>query len=436
MRTGQPIEKHRRRQVNAAVLAVLMLLLLGTFSGAKQTSGQAQRVFHFQSEGVVFRADFSAAAVADCSFLGASEYRVVIRPENEPINNSPWYAFQVTSEQPRAITVRLAYEGGTHRYRPKTSTNGRDWTLLSEDACRVDRKGCEAVLRLQVGPQSLWVAAQELVAGETLAQWMDSHTQLPSAVKREIGRSLQNRPIDLLEFGNRDSRRFVFILGRQHPPEVTGSLGLMQFVDTLAGDSELAARFQREFFVCVVPLANPDGVEAGHWRHNLGGVDLNRDWQGFRQPETKAIRDKILRLSQEQGRLYLFLDFHSTNQDIFYTQPDDAVTFPRDFARNWLDAIQARFPDYRVRREGTSHGGKPTSMRWVYRTFGVAAITYEWGDKTERDRIAKIASGAAEEMMRLVLDEVALERVSATRNQSRLRPPIRYSSSVFYARAK
>jgi hypothetical protein len=32
--------------------------------------------------------------------------------------------------------------------------------------------------------------------------------------------------------------------------------------------------------------ANPDGVDKGHWRLNDGGVDLNRDWGPFTQPET------------------------------------------------------------------------------------------------------------------------------------------------------
>ena len=32
---------------------------------------------------------------------------------------------------------------------------------------------------------------------------------------------------------------------------------------------------------------NPDGVDLGHWRHNANGVDLNRDWSYYNQPEIK-----------------------------------------------------------------------------------------------------------------------------------------------------
>ena len=50
---------------------------------------------------------------------------------------------------------------------------------------------------------------------------------------------------------------------------------------------------KREIRAAVVPLANPDGVEQGHWRHNAQGVDLNRDWDRFQQPETRALRDEF-----------------------------------------------------------------------------------------------------------------------------------------------
>ncbi len=369
---------------------------------AVPTSGQ---VFRFDASDLAVDTRFPAGRIADCSRIDEDEYRITIRPENAPINNSPWYAFQIRSERPRSLTIRLTYENGTHRYQPKISRDGQRWSPLDPGLCRVEKKGREAVLQIDAGPETLWIAAQELVTQKPLTQWMEGIAARRSGRKTAIGRSLSGRPIEKLEIGSPGSKRVVFLLGRQHPPEVTGSLGLMHFVETIAGESDLAGRFREEFLTVVVPLANPDGVETGYWRHSLGGVDLNRDWSSFTQPETRAIRDEIHRLARKPRQLWLFLDFHSTHQDLFYTQPDDAATFPADFAGDWLGGIQKRFPDYRVRREPTSYGGKPTSMRWVHRTFGTTAITYEWGDRTERDRIREIASGAAVEMMRLLLEK-------------------------------
>jgi len=57
------------------------------------------------------------------------------------------------------------------------------------------------------------------------------------------------------------------------------------------GDSELAREFRRRFSIIMVPLLNPDGVVLGHWRHNVNGVDLNRDGGLSRNRKHKASLD-------------------------------------------------------------------------------------------------------------------------------------------------
>ena len=49
----------------------------------------------------------------------------------------------------------------------------------------------------------------------------------------------------------------------------------------------------------------------------------------------------------------------------------------------------------------------PTSKAWAYETFGCAGITYELGYNTDRELIKKVSTGAAEEMMKLLLTEAA-----------------------------
>ena len=110
----------------------------------------------------------------------------------------------------------------------------------------------------------------------------------------EIGRSVEGRPIRALHV-NPEAPRHVLVLGRQHPPEVTGALALIPFVERLlakridacAQAEPTCALFEQHGFM-VAPNLNPDGVARGHWRHNLGGVDLNRDWGAFTQPENPS----------------------------------------------------------------------------------------------------------------------------------------------------
>ena len=178
----------------------------------------------------------------------------------------------------------------------------------------------------------------------------------------------------------------------------------MAFVEKLSSDSPLAEHFRERFLTLVVPLVNPDGLDAGHWRHNMGGVDLNRDWNDFKQPETRHVRDVFLKFaSLPNARPFLFLDFHSTRRDVFYTQKDEHPTFPENFTPDWLAALGKRFPDYEIQRSGSHDPRAGTSKGWFYERFKIPSITYEFGDHTDRELIRSITGGSTEEIMKLLL---------------------------------
>jgi len=355
------------------------------------------------ADGVVFEADFPGARLSACEALPNGGYALVIRPENLPVNNSPWFFFRVSAGTSQTLQVRLRCQGGSLRYVPKISTDGVHWVTLPAEAHERTADAGEALLQLEVGAEPLWVAAQEPVSTAELLAWARTLERLPFVERTEFGASVRGTPLCRLDLGNPACGRHVVILGRQHPPETTGSLALMRFVEELAGDTPLARDFRAAFHVMILPLLNPDGVDAGHWRHNLGGVDLNRDWRDFAQPETRAVRDEILAL-RERGRLFLHLDFHSTFKDVFYVQPAEAVTSPPGFTHRWLDALQARVPDYEVRRSASPVPTPTTSMFWAHAQSGIPSVTYELGDHTERSRLRQVAAAAAQEMMMLLLE--------------------------------
>jgi hypothetical protein len=162
----------------------------------------------------------------------------------------------------------------------------------------------------------------------------------------------------------RVARDRIVVIGRQHPPEVAGTVGFMRFIETLAAETDLACDFRARFRVLCVPLVNPDGVHEGNWRSTLGHVDANRDWHDFSQPETRAVRDAIATFaSPEDARVRLLLDFHATAKDVFYVPPDEAPLEPPHFARDWLRAIQTRFPDYAVESSATHNVSEWTFKR-------------------------------------------------------------------------
>ncbi len=151
-----------------------------------------------------------------------------------------------------------------------------------------------------------------------------------------MGQSVLGRDIPYFRMGegSSENKKVMILLSRQHPPEVTGFMALQYFVSELLKDDALTRSFYKRYDIWVFPLLNPDGVDLGHWRHNAHGIDLNRDWAFYRQPEIDAVTDFIIRKAKQgNNQVILGIDFHSTFKDIYYVYKDDISTKLPEFQK-------------------------------------------------------------------------------------------------------
>lgn len=361
---------------------------------------------------VAIRSGYTASRANDCEPLSARRFVIDIRPEafldpeGKTINNSPWYGFRVAPKTAGTVRVRLDYEGGSHRYDPKISRDGRTWTRLSHD--RVTEISEDSIeLRLNPGAAPLFVSAQEIFAPAAHKAWTHKIGVREDATVSEIGKSARGTPLLQIDIQTEPDigKPYVVLIGRQHPPEVTGAYALIPYVETVLNGSALSEQFLEHFNLLVIPMINPDGVEEGNWRFNTGGMDLNRDWGPFTQPETQAVRSALERFHAGENEIVFFLDFHSTQRNLLYTQADDEPTNPAMFTRDWLTAVEGRLDDaeYPFTREARHNSGRPISKNYMYENFGIPSITYEVGDETPRPAISQASTVFSEEMMRLLL---------------------------------
>lgn len=422
-----PSLPHARRALPVLILPAMMLLASAcadeaadppevpqelSISATRPITDVERGTFHFPELGVWVSNDLDGGRFSSAGADGDSVLVLHNRPENAPINNSAWYAFALWAEAPDTVTVRLTYEDGRHRYHPKIRRVGETgWTPLDPALVHPDPATRGATIRVPVGPDTVWVAGQEMRTSSWFESWTAALEARGDVVRRQIATSPRGRAIHMLHAGAPDAHRHILLISRQHPPEVTGTKALEAFVEELLGDSPLAGEFRERFRIHVVPLVNPDGVDLGHWRHSTGGVDLNRDWVAFHQPETRAVRDEMQRLLAEPGHeLWFFSDFHSTNRDVYYTLDRALETRPAGVLDRWIDHLATSLPHYEVDDAPSTGGDGVVSRDWAWREFQAPGMVYEVGDDTDRALIQEVARTAARGTMQILLDEWRAEQ--------------------------
>ena len=334
--------------------------------------------------------DFEGASASRCVVEGERSFAILVSPEHAPpINPSAWYAFRYDATPGADVSFTLRYLDARHRYRPKRQ-KGDVWQLIDAD---VAEDGTSA--RFTVPAGSAVVAGQELFGSDRYDRTMDRLSASAHVQRMDLGRSLDDRPIEGLEIGDPAAPYLVVLLGRAHPPEVTGALAMEAFLDRVVELVDEGTIDPARFRFLAVPMLNPDGVARGHWRANLGGTDLNRDWGKFAQPETRAVKAWLDR-QPPTTRPVAMIDFHSTQRDVFYTIPRDLPTVPAGFTERWLELIGDSVPEFSINIAPGHSNGSGVAKNWFYETWGIPAITFEIGDQTDRRLISKVGRRSAD----------------------------------------
>lgn len=373
----------------------------------KKVQPQHRRVIGAGTPTVWVSNNFEGARLNDFYSVNENTYEVFIEPENAPINNSPWFAFEIWSDTSTTSWIRLNYNNGRHRYVPKITVNDSTYSVEMENTL-YDTISKTLTLKLQLSQDPILVSAQRVSSSETYNNWLEEMLAHNFVSQTTIGYSKLGNPIKELMIDETEHGKQVGVLilmSRQHPPEVSGYYAARYFFEEITSNSELSKQFRSQFIVKSYPLINIDGVLNGHWRHNAGGVDLNRDWTNFNQPETKAVRDALLPLLEDPlKKVYYGIDFHSTNENIFYPIEESVPTSPDNLTQRWFPLVQTNNPSavFAYEEFDTS---SPISKNWIYKTFGADALTFEMDDELSMDTIEQIARSSAQSLMTLLLEE-------------------------------
>ncbi|NAS13539.1 M14 family metallopeptidase [Poritiphilus flavus] len=112
----------------------------------------------------------------------------------------------------------------------------------------------------------------------------------------EIGRSVEGRPIHLLEIGT--GKKKVLMWSQMHGNESTTTKALLDLINYLNQTGLDSASILAECQLLIIPILNPDGAHR-YTRLNANEVDLNRDAIDLSQPESRILREVYERVSPD-----------------------------------------------------------------------------------------------------------------------------------------
>ena len=352
---------------------------------------------------VEFTKNFLGGKLDSISFDG-SKYKAFIKPAFEPVNESPYFAFKVRSKKKQLIKLVLNYGNYKHRYVPKLSYDRINWTPINSKDLFLNKDSGEVILNIVVSNKSLFIAAQEVNSTVDNKKWINKQFLKSTLHKIDtIGFTPNNNPLVVLQ-SNENLKKAIVIVARQHPPEIPGgTFAFNSFYETFFDKDYLSEKFRKQYNIISFPMPNPDGVDSGYWRHNSNGVDLNRDWIEFTQPETKAIKQFLESKVSLGLKIEFAIDFHTSYSGPYLLTLDSLnQDLSKGLTKKWINNINSK-SSFLVEERKRSQK-LPYCYNYFFNQFNSEAVTYEEGDEINRDTIKKRARVYAKQLINTLLN--------------------------------
>ena len=292
-----------------------------------------------------------------------------------------WFYFRLAGARGRDVRLRIVNAGGSafpdgwQGYGVRASTDLVQWRMIPTTYA-------DGVLAFEGagGGELAWFAYAAPYTSERHARLVARVAAQPGVAHRELGRSLDGRPLDALTIGT--GRKPVWLYARQHPGEPMTEWWMEGALDWLT--STAAAPLLCEATVHVVPNMNPDGTHRGHLRTNAAGVNLNREWHApslERSPEVLCVRDAM-----DGTGVAFAMDVHGDEAiaAAFLVGFEGVASFTQargDAFTAFAQRLAAHTPDFQTRLGyGRAQAGKANmtlSTNQVAERYGALAMTLE-----------------------------------------------------------
>jgi murein tripeptide amidase MpaA len=266
---------------------------------------------------ITVNTDFDAGSIEVVDITNPQNLQFKIRRDTNS-HFAQWFYFALNNVSQTELTINLieldktAYPKGWENYNVFMSYDNHNWERLASTYSTASNS---LTFKLSAIQDQVYFAyfepypySRHAKLIQTVIDYNISDRQ--SQVSHQVlGKTQQNRNIDLLTIGNLDAKYKVWITARQHPGETMAEWFMEGLIKRLLNkESSTSQELLRTCVFYLVPNMNPDGSCLGNLRVNSVGTNLNRAWQSPSvedSPEVFYVRNKML-----MSGVDIFLDIH------------------------------------------------------------------------------------------------------------------------------
>lgn len=308
---------------------------------------------------------------------------------NSPNRAAGHFHFRIQAAKGRQITLEFKNLDNVWNGKPGSvareikqvviSQNGKDWTPVPTTAPEPGR----VRVTLEMPADALFVARAEPYRLSDLDRFLAEIKTNPLVRIETIGKTVQGRELEIIRVGRDDAPHRVFLRARAHPWEPAGNWVIEGLVRRLLKGDAQAQRHLACYNVCLLPMANKDGVVRGGTRFNLQGMDLNRQWDKPADPQLapeNAALERWLEAEVKAGRRPSFaMELHNDGSGLLHISRPDIPDLDAYLAR--MARFEQCLRDHTWFNTGSTkaafHNPGTLGEGWLHR-FGIDAVVLEF----------------------------------------------------------
>jgi zinc carboxypeptidase len=199
---------------------------------------------------------------------------------------------------------------------------------------------------------------------------------------KEIGRSVEDRPLWILELAKNKNNPWIFLRARAHPWEPGGNWLIEGIVEDLIQNESKASILDKLNFA-FLPIASPDGVARGMTRFNINGFDLNRGFSPATPPDSELFPEnyyflKWIKESQKKGYNFkLALCIHNDNYGNLHIPHGPEAKKHPEYLKN-MKRFATLLEEYSMFTEGVEESSSENTLgEGFLAMFGIDAAILE-----------------------------------------------------------